>query len=88
MPHLPGVVWDINQVLNYIKTLPHNRDLTLMQLLAKTVFLLLICTTGRHVDIMAIHLGHILKDANCFVCQLQVLSKTYSLTLVFKTWRL
>ena len=80
MPRLPGVVWDINQVLNYIKTLPHNRDLTLMQLSAKTVFLLLICTTRRHADIMAIHTGYIFKDANCFVCQLQNLSKTYSLT--------
>ena len=80
MPRLPGIVWDINQVLNYIKSLPHNRDLTLMQLSAKTVFLLLICTTRRHADVMAIHLGYIFKDANRFVCQLQVLSKTYSLT--------
>ena len=56
MPHLSGVVWDTNQVLNYIKTLPHNRDLTLMQLSAKTIFLLLICITRRHADIMAIHL--------------------------------
>ena len=80
MPCLPGVVWDINQVLNYIKTLPHNRDLTLMQLSVKTVFLLLICTTRRHADIMAIHTGYIFKDADCFVCKLQNLSKTYSLS--------
>ena len=80
MPRLPGIVWDINQVLNYIKTLPHNKDLTLMQLSAKTVFLLLICTTRRPADVMAIHTGFIFKDANRFVCQLQNLSKTYSLT--------
>ena len=80
MPRLPGIVWDINQVLNYIKTLPHNKDLTLMQLSAKTVFLLLICTTRRRADIMAIHTGFIFKDANRFVCQSQNLSKTYSLT--------
>ena len=76
-PHLPGVVWDINQVLSHIKTLNHNKELTLLQLSVKLTFL--ICTTRQRGDIMGIHLDHILRDANCFVCQLQVLSKTYSL---------
>ena len=74
-----GVVWNINTVLDYIRAQPCNKDLTLMELSSKTAFLLLITTTQRRSDIMGIHLDHIFRDANCFVCRLQTLCKTYSL---------
>ena len=75
---MPGVVWNINTVLDYIKTLPSNSTMSLMQLSQKLAFLLLICTTRRRSDIMAVHLNYITRDANRYVCHLQALSKMYS----------
>ena len=79
LPKMPGVVWNINTVLDYIRSRPGNKELTIIELSAKTAFLLLITSTRRRSDIMGIHLDHIYRDANHFVCRLQTLCKTYSL---------
>ncbi len=69
-------IWNPQQVLEYIKSLPDNADLTLRQLTLKLVMLAALVTGSRCQSLHQIRRSRWTKMPTCFCCNMPVMLKT------------
>ena len=80
MPRLPPLIWNVEVVLYHLANYPPPEKLSFRLLAKKTLTLLLLATTRRHADVLAISEDPRYLDATATQIHtiLQRLSKTYS----------
>ena len=80
MPHLPPLIWNVEVVLYHLANYPPPEKLSFRLLAKKTLTLLLLATTRRRTDVLAISVDPRYLDATATRIHtiLQRLSKTYS----------
>ncbi len=69
-------IWDPAPVLRYIRALPDNEDLTLLQLTEKLAFLAAIVTGSRCQALFHIKRANITESDTCFCCRMPKTLKT------------
>ena len=69
-------LWDPQTVLNYLKTLPNNKDLTLLQLSRKVVMLIALVSGSRCQTLHKLQDSRITKNPDCYCCNLPAVLKT------------
>ena len=71
-------IWDIDQVLYYLSSLPSYSKLDLMQLTQKTVMLVLLASMRRKIDVARLTINNVIKTSTKFTFQLNIPSKNYN----------